>query len=440
MPMRLAISRLVFHGQLVKRRAVTFSLRLRPLPIVLLLSLCAGAGIVVAQIEGGDRGIAPVDSSSSYEVAGVTVDVAAKTADAARMGGWRLAQRKGWAQLWARVNGRPAAEAPGLPDSTLDSIVAGIVVEDERIAPRRYIARLGLLFDRGRTGQFLGGIGQVARSAPMLVIPILYSGGTPTSFEQRNEWQRAWARFRSGGSPIDYVRPVGTGSDPLLLNAAQTRRPGRGWWRLLLDQYGAADIVVPEVYLTRLFPGGPVNAHFVARHGPDAEVIDSFTLRAANADAMPAMLDEGVRRIDMAYSRALQAGSLRPDASLVVEEVAETPVETAVVDDTVVDLAAPTTGASYTLQVDTPDAAAVGQAEAALRAVPGVRGATTTSLALGGISLMRVSFDGDVAALRVALAARGWRVEEIPGGLRLRRQAPAAAAAVPEVSGAAARP
>ena len=102
---------------------MTFSFRLRPLPIALSLSLCAGAGVVVAQIEGGDRGIAPVDASSSYEVGGIAVDVAANSADAARTGGWRLAQRKGWAALWSRINGRPVTEAPGLPDSTLDSIV-----------------------------------------------------------------------------------------------------------------------------------------------------------------------------------------------------------------------------------------------------------------------------------------------------------------------------
>ncbi len=405
--------------------------------VLLLLSVCVAGGMVYAQLEGGDRGIAPVDSSSSYEIGGVTVDVSAKNADAARTGGWRVAQRKGWRMLWSRVNGRPVSEAPGLPDGTLDSIVAGIIVENEQIGPRRYIARLGVLFDRARTGQFLGGQGQIARSSPMLVIPILYSAGTATSFEQRNEWQRAWARFRSGGSPIDYVRPVGTGSDPLLLTAAQSRRPGRGWWRLLLDQYGAADIVVPEVYLDRQFPGGPVIGHFVARHGPDAEVIESFSLRVADADAMPAMLDEGVRRIDMAYARALQDGRLQPDASLVVEQPEEAPVEDAIVEDDAVDLSIPIAGAAYTIQVETPDAAAVNQVEAALRAVPGVRSATTTSLALGGISVLRVVFEGDIGILRTGIAARGWRVEDAGGGLRLRRQEPAAA---PDASGGPARP
>ena len=82
---------------------------------------------VFAQIDGGDRGVAPLDSSGSFEVSGVSVDVAAKTAEAARLGGWRLAQRKGWAMLWAKMHGGNGG-APALGDDALDAIVAGIVV------------------------------------------------------------------------------------------------------------------------------------------------------------------------------------------------------------------------------------------------------------------------------------------------------------------------
>jgi hypothetical protein len=403
--------------------------------LLLLALLGGGVAILHAQIEGGERGIAPIDSSGNYEVGGITVDVAARTAEAARIGGWREAQRKGWKLLWSRVNGQPVSAAPGLPDSTLDSIVGGIVVEDEQIAPTRYIARLGVLFDRARAGQLLGVQGQVMRSPPMLVIPVMWSGATPQSFEERTQWQRAWARFRSGGSPIDYVRPSGTGSDPLLLNAAQTRRPGRTWWRMLLDQYGAADIIVPEVALSRLWPGGPVTARFVARHGPDGHIIEKFTQRVADGDALPAMLDEGVRRIDLAYSRALQDGRLQPDPSLVIEEPVEPSEDMLTTDEAVLEVASIGPMTSFTLQVDTPDAVSLGAAEAAIRAVPGVRSASTTSLALGGVSVMRVAFDGDAGALRTALAARGWRVEDAGGILRIRRgaaPAPAPAAAPPE--------
>ena len=89
----------------------------------------------------------------------------------------------------------------------------------------------------------------------MLLIPITVTGGTATSVELRNPWQRAWAQFRTSQSPIDYVRVSGMGVDPLLVNAAQTKRPGRGWWRNIVDLYGAADILVAEVQLQRLYPG-----------------------------------------------------------------------------------------------------------------------------------------------------------------------------------------
>ena len=388
--------------------------------LLLLVALLGVAAIVYAQLEGGERGVAPIDSSGSYEVGGISVDVSGKTADDARIGGWREAQRKGWKLLWSRVNSQPITAAPGLPDSTLDSIVGGIVVEDEQIGTNRYIARLGVLFDRARAGQLLGVRGQVMRSPPMLVIPVQWSGSTPQTFETRTDWQKAWARFRSGGSPIDYVRPSGTGADPLLLNVAQARRPGRTWWRMLLDQYGAADIIVPEVALHRLWPDGPVLGRFIARHGPDGHVIETFDLRAENGDGLAAMLDEGVRRMDEAYSRALQDGRLKPDPSLVIEEPA-IPVD-AITTDEAVEEVSPMVGTAFTLQVETPDAASVGSAEAAIRAVPGVRSASTVSLALGGISVMRVNYQGELGGLRIALAARGWRVEDAGGALRIRRQ------------------
>lgn len=389
----------------------------RPVPLSILCVVLFAAGMAFAQLERADeRGVPPIDGSGSYEVDGIHVDIAARNADQARSGGWREAQRKGWKMLWARVNGKPVENAPGLPDSTLDSISGGIVVEHEWIGPNRYVANLGVLFDRARAGELLGVKGSMRRSAPMLVIPVEWTGGTPVSFERRTEWQKAWARFRAGNSPIDYVRVSGTGADPVLLNAAQTRRPGRGWWRMLLDQYGAADIVVPEVTLFRQWPGGPVIGRFVARHGPDGTVVDSFTLTADNGDGLPAMLDRGVDRIDRAYTRALQEGAFRPDRSLVIE----TPAAEVPIDDILNEIATAAT-ATITVQAETLDAAALRSTEGALRAMTGVTGVQTGSLALGGTSVFRVSFSGPATAFREALVARGWQVEDSGGGLRIRR-------------------
>lgn len=399
----------------------------QPLPLFLALLMLAGlAAAVFAQIESGDRGVIPIDTSGSLEVPGVTVDVYARTADAAQLGGWRLAQRKAWRELWGKYH--PGTGAPALPDGTLNSMVSSIVVEDEQISANRYIARLGVLFDRARAGQILGVSGGVARSLPMLVIPVQWSGGRPESFEHRTDWQKAWARFRTGSGPIDYVRATGTGADPLLLNAAQAGRRNRNWWRLLLDQYGAADVLVPTVKLERQWPGGPIIGRFTAAFGPDSRILDQFTLRAENSAALDKMLDEGVRRLDESYSRAQAVGMLRPDPTLIIEE----PVDASALEEALptedaagaaTDLSIPTGALNVTVQFDTPDVGSVTRTEGAIRAVPGVSSASTTSLALGGISVMRVIYAGDIATLRTALAARGWRVDEGGGVLRIRRAA-----------------
>jgi hypothetical protein len=399
------------------------------LPLLVALVTLVAVGRADAQLEGADRGIPPIDSASTFEVTGIQVDVVAANGDKAREEGWREAQQKGWKALWAKTNGRPLAEAPDLTDAALNGMVSAIVVEEEQIGPKRYMATLGVLFDRARTGQLLGVGGVVRRSAPMLVIPIMQTGGAFQTFESRNLWQAAWARFRTGNSPVDYVRPTGSGIDPLLLNATQTRRPGRGWWRMLLDQYGAADVVVPEVRIQRLWPGGPAIGTFTARHGPDNGVLGQFTLRVENSGAVPKMLDEGVRRLDLLYAQALEAGALHPDPSLAlpeapaVEEATEAAPTEAQAAVPVATAAIPGAAAlaSVTIQVDTPDAGAVSRAELSVSRVPGVASALTTSLALGGTSVMRVTYAGDPAALAAALQAQGWQVSGSGTSLRISR-------------------
>lgn len=412
-----------------KARVKFLSRQIRSVHIALALVLGATAVGVYAQLEGGERGVAPVDSASNFEVRGITVDVAARNADMASTRGWREAQRLGWKKLWEETHG---TGAPSLGDGALDSIVSGIVVEDEQIGPNRYIARLGILFDRVRTSEILGVAGNMRRSAPLLIIPVQYSGGLAQSFETRTEWQKAWARFRTADSSIDYVRPTGGGADPLLLTAAQTQRPGRRWWRMLLDQYGAADLLLPQVRLERTYPGGPVFGHFSAFYGPDAKPLGNFTLRVASSAAIPKLMDAGVKRIDSIFAQALAAGKLAPDTSLVIETPVEEPTTTdaettdealGVAEDTANTPAASQAAAtrSFSVQFDTPDVGSVTSAETTVRAVPGVRSASTTSLALGGVSVMRVSFDGDADMLRIGLSARGYRVSVSGDTIRIRR-------------------
>ena len=63
------------------------------IPVAALL-LFVGAGVLYAQLEGSERGIPPIDSTSNLEVSDVRVDVTADNAEAARQQGWHEAQRR----------------------------------------------------------------------------------------------------------------------------------------------------------------------------------------------------------------------------------------------------------------------------------------------------------------------------------------------------------
>lgn len=400
----------------------------RPIQIAVAIALGLLAAALFAQMEG-ERGVPPIASGGDFEVTGVKVDVEAKDADSARYAGWRMAQRQAWRMLWSRAHG--GAGAPALSDSQLEGMISGIEIEQEQIGPTRYVATLGVMFDRARTGQLLGVSGNVRRSPPLLVIPVMWDGGSAVSYERTNEWQKAWARYRTGESAIDYVRVAGSIADPILLNAGQTGRRGRLWWRVLLDQYGAADVVIPIVRLERAYPGGPITATFTARYGPDNSLIGSFALRASNASGLAQMLDEGAKRIDALYTDALNDGRLRPDPSLIIEEpvdLAALEIENAIeapIEAVDVPVPGASTAGSFTIQYDTPDVSSVGAGESAVRSIPGVRSASTSSLALGGTSVMQVGFDGSIDMLRTGLQARGYQVAVAGTTLRItRRQAP----------------
>lgn len=421
----------------------------RALPLALTAGVAAallGAGLV-AQV-GGDRGIAPVAATNDIEVRGIRVNTAGDDAEQARENGWREAQRKAWEQIGG----------PAVSDSQLQGLVSAIVIEQERIGPRRYIATLGVIFDRQRGGQLLGRAGLAAKSPPMLVIPVTFSAGTATTFEIRNDWQRAWAEFQAGSSRMDYVRPSGAGGQSLLINYGQADRRSRYWWRNILDQFSVSGVVVPMARISHLFPGGPVRGEFTARFGPDNRFLDRFTLTVDDPEQLPAMLAQAVQRFDQIYSRAFDAGILGVDPTLALEggqldpalarliqlgeqlrqadrqrvagaagtaagptlaqeassaEAPQTPAPP--------EAAAPAVITTIVVQIATPDGASFDATQGAIRSTAGVRGASTRSLALGGTSVMSVQFAGTAAELAAALRAQGFTVQQGGSALAISR-------------------
>lgn len=404
---------------------------------VALALMLAGIERLVAQIEG-DRGIPPIASNGDFEVTGIEVNTAGKDAEEARLKGWTEAQRKAWEKLWSSGNGG-TSKAPALSDEAIDAMVSAVVVEREQLGPHRYIATLGVIFDRARAGQLLGLAGDKVHSAPMLIIPVLTQGGVTSVYETRSPWQKAWAEFRTGASTIDYVRPQGDGSDSLLLTAGQLDRRSRTWWRLILDEFGAADVLMPVAMLERQFPGGPIRGAFTARYGPDNRYLDSFTMTANDEAGLPAMLNKAIERLDQIYANALASGTLTPDKTLFVDQqvdekliqqiiASEAPPPPPVIavpgPGTATPGAVPTAAAalsSFTIQIATPEPDSIDAGLASVRAIAGVQGVAISSVAVGGTSVMRVTYTGDLGALAAALRGRGWQVAQGANGLSIRK-------------------
>lgn len=400
------------------------------------LALLGGAFALLAQVSG-ERGIAPTAASADIEIRGISVDVQGKSAEDARANGWREAQRKA----------RAKAGGPKLSDSQLDGLVSAIVIERERLGPRRYIATLGVIFDRQRAAGYLGGAAQAVRSTPMLLIPVMESGGAYITFEQRNPWQRAWAEFNPGTSRINYVRLSGAGGDSLLVNFGQTSRRSRAWWRSTLDQYGASDVLMAFARLDHQFPGGPVSGTFTARYGPDSRPLGSFTLKAEGPEELPTMLAQAIERMDATFAVALADGKLRPDPTLrlggggdvdpAIQRLIE--IGRAIRARDAAAAAGAGDGAALppqtitndqpseaavrviTVQFATPDAGAFDSALGGVRGAAGVRAVGVTSTAIGGTSVMAVTFAGSLEELASALEARGFAVRRGANALAISR-------------------
>ncbi len=354
-----------------------------------------------------------VQANAAFTVANIDIDIAGKTADAARLNAFREAQQRAWPQLWSRLSGNPASAAPKLGDPALDAMVAGIEIEAERFSTKRYIGRLAVVFDGSKASKYLGVSARVQSSPPMLLLPLLDDGGARVVYEAQSPWLKAWARFRAPASPIQYVRASTVAGDAILLNAWQARRGNRDLWRGIMARFRTADVLTAEARLERRYPGGPVSGTFAARHGPDGILLGRFSLRTGSAGGLDAMLDEAVRRIDLMYATALRAGQLKSEAALSIDLAPEESAAPVIAVENVSGVEA---------MVVTPNAASLAALDQSLAAAPSVTGTTIVSLSLGGTSRIRIGHSDSYDMLIWGLDQRGWRLQPIQGGLLLRRR------------------
>ena len=386
----------------------------------MILAAVLGAAVALAQVAKPPAAAPPsatAAAGNAYAVGGIDVDVTAKSVDDARRMAWTEAMRRAWPILWSRLAGQPEEQAPRLSDGQIDGIVAGIESQGERFSATRYIARLGVVFDRSRAAEYIGGVART-QSPPLLLLPLLIDGGAAQVTQQKTPWREAWARWQGNVTPIDYVLPAGNPADNLWLSAAQVRRTDPAGWRSIITRFDTVDVLVAEARLTRLYPGGPIRALFIARHSPNGEELGRLALRVNSEAGLIRLLDEGVKGIDGLYAQALRDGRLRADKELAVD------VAAIAAADVQIGTLPPVTETVLVAAI-TPDNASLIAAERLLRSV--ASDVLVRQVAVGGTSRLDIALPGGAAALREALALRGWALDPVGADLVLRRlPAPAA--------------
>ena len=337
----------------------------------------------------------------AFTVSGIDVDVHAKSTSQARDAAFLEAPRQAWPRLWTRLTGGSAEEAPKMSDSALSAMVDGIEIEQERLGNGRYIARLGVAFNRQRAGRRLPASARIVRSEPVLLIPVLYDGGADTTYDPDSPWLQAWSEVGPGSSVMDYIKPRGTAGDRLLVDGWQATRGDRRLWRQILSRYEAQNVVTAEARLRRSYPGGPIAALFIARYGPDAKEIERFSMRAASTGELPEMLGDAVKRIDNAYARALERGLIGTETQ-VDSSLAAITAPAYEIDDGYEALG------EVSLSLPTPTMESWTAAEKKLLALGRSSQVVLSSLQIGGRSAVNLNWRGTEGELRAALASAGF--------------------------------
>lgn len=129
-----------------------------------------------------------------YSVSDVAVDVTSQDSARAREMGFAQAQQLAFARLVKRLTIPDELTRLGAPTPTereLDAVVDGVDIQQEQRSGVRYLARLGVNFDKNGVIRILKSKGLTVadtRSAPLLIVPVLLNGAPENLLSWRNAW------------------------------------------------------------------------------------------------------------------------------------------------------------------------------------------------------------------------------------------------------------
>jgi hypothetical protein len=241
-------------------------------------------------------------TSDVFEVRDVDVDVTADSAAAARDKALLDGQRMALGTLLGRIAGKDdAARFSHLSDAEITDLVQDFEVESERTSAVRYIGKLAFHFRAGPVRDMLsGGQSQPTESVakPVLIVPVLTSGGKSELWEDDNAWRAAWAARPAGNDVVPLVVPLGGAEEMATIDAAQALAGDTAKLSQLAQRNQADDALVVEAQLEDTATPGQkritVSAHRYTASGPQESFQDRVTGDGQNLGALYAQAAQRV--------------------------------------------------------------------------------------------------------------------------------------------------
>lgn len=195
-----------------------------------------------------------------YSVANVPVDATAASADTARDAARLQGEHQAYAILLARLTrASDASRLPPANDATLNDLIQGFEVANERHSTVRYLADYTFHFRPDAVRQLLRGAGvpfAETPSKPLVVLPVLDSGGTTALWEDPNPWRAAWNDRNAPAGLVPLVMPFGGAEDIAAIEAKTALAADGGALAAISQRYDGADVLVTHATVAN---GGTTN-------------------------------------------------------------------------------------------------------------------------------------------------------------------------------------
>ena len=270
--------------------------------------ICWGVASVVAALILAVPVSGGAQQAGIYDVTGIAVDRTADTAAIARQEAIVEAHRRAFDRLIARLV--PADQRINLPVPVHADIVPMVLsfgIDEEKTSRVRYIGSLSFRFSRAEVRQFLRNAGATfaeTRSKPVLLLPVLDSGGAKLLWDDPNPWFAAWNEVPPSDGLVPLRLPVGDLADIRDISAEQASAGSTAQIDIIGERYGAATVVIAEAVVDLVTVSGQRNVNVSLRYlgGPwsDRTGIRIFRILETETDA------DALKRIALETSRQIE--------------------------------------------------------------------------------------------------------------------------------------